>query len=155
MRAYRYSMGIRVKNAGGDGWVNLPDPSEWTYQISDLDTEGGRDATGLLHRAYVATKINYQFAWTSLDWDMLQIIVGAIQPQGKKARFKLEAPDPRTFSTKYTGTYYCGDRSGKCYHYIREGDTTKFLPEAIPEHYPNWSDPVDAQFELKVNFIEY
>ena len=126
MRSYKYSMGITVNGTA------IPDPGEWTYQVSDLDTEGGRDATGLLHRAYVATKVNYDFVWNSLDWEMLQHIVAAIQtPQ-----FTLVAPDPRTFNTMYTGTYYCGDRSGKCHYYLIENQEK-------------------AQFELKVNFIEY
>lgn len=126
MRQYKYALGIRVND------TDIPDPSEWTYQVSDLDTEGGRDATGLLHRAYVATKINYDFVWNALDWTMLQTIVAAIQtPQ-----FTLTAPDPRTFNTMYTGSYYCGDRSGKCHYYLVEKEEI-------------------AQFELKVNFIEY
>ena len=126
MRQYKYALGIRVN------YTNIPDPTEWTYQVSDLDTEGGRDATGLLHRAYVATKINYDFVWNALDWTMLQTIVAAIQtPQ-----FTLTAPDPRTFNTMYTGSYYCGDRSGKCHYYLVEKEEI-------------------AQFELKVNFIEY
>lgn len=126
MRKYKYTLGIKVNN------VALPDPSEWTYQVSDLDTEGGRDATGLLHRAYVATKINYDFSWNALDWEMLQHIVTTLHtPQ-----FTLKAPDPTTFNTMYTGTYYCGDRSGKCHYYLVENEEK-------------------AQFELKVNFIEY
>ncbi len=126
MRSYKYSMGIKVNGTA------IPDPSEWTYQVSDLDTEGGRDATGLLHRAYVATKVNYDFVWNALDWEMLQHIVAVIQtPQ-----FVLIAPDPRTFNTMYTGNYYCGDRTGKCYYYLVENEEK-------------------AQFDLKVNFIEY
>ena len=112
MRNYKYSMGIKVNGTA------IPDPSEWTYQVSDLDTEGGRDATGLLHRAYVATKVNYDFVWNALDWEMLQHIVAVIQtPQ-----FVLIAPDPRTFNTMYTGNYYCGDRTGKCYYYLVENE---------------------------------
>lgn len=126
MRAYKYTMGIMVNG------MNIPDPSEWNYQVGDLDTSGKRDATGLLHRAYVATKINYEFNWKSLDWEMLQMIVGAVQNQ----KFQLTAPDPRTFNTMYTGDYYVGDRTGKCLYY---------LPEK----------PDVAQFDLKLKFIEY
>jgi len=125
-RAYKYTMGIVANN------VAIPDPSEWNYQVGDLDTSGKRDATGLLHRAYVATKINYEFNWKSLDWEMLQIIVAAVQNQ----KFTLTAPDPRTFNTMYTGDYYVGDRTGKCLYY---------LPEK----------PDVAQFDLKLKFIEY
>lgn len=126
MRQYNYAMGIRVNS------TNIPDPSEWNYQVGDLDTSGKRDATGLLHRAYVATKINYEFSWKSLDWEMLQIIVAAVQHQ----KFRLTAPDPRTFNTSYTGDYYVGDRTGKCLYY---------LPERADK----------AQFDLKLKFIEY
>lgn len=126
MRQYNYNMGIKV------GSVNIPDPSEWTYQVGDLDTSGKRDATGLLHRAYVATKINYEFSWKALDWEMLQIIVAAVQNQ----KFVLTAPDPRTFNTLYIGDYYVGDRTGKCLYFL-----------------PDKSDK--AQFDLKLKFIEY
>ena len=126
MRTYKYTMGIRV------GSTNIPDPSEWNYQVGDLDTSGSRDATGLLHRAYVATKINYEFSWNALDWEMLQVIVAAVQSQ----KFTLTAPDPRTFNSTYTGDYYVGDRTGKCLYYL-----------------PDNSDK--AQFDLKLKFIEY
>ena len=36
---YRYNLGIKVDN------TSIPDPSEWNYQVGDLDTDGGRDAT--------------------------------------------------------------------------------------------------------------
>lgn len=126
MRQYKYDMGIMIGN------VAIPDPSEWNYQVGDLDTSGKRDATGLLHRAYVATKINYEFSWKSIDWEMLQIIVAAVQNQ----KFTMRAPDPRTFNTYYTGDYYVGDRTGKCLY---------FLPEKGDK----------AQFDLKVKCIEY
>lgn len=126
MRQYKYTMGFKVGN------TNIPDPSEMTYQVGDLDTSGKRDATGLLHRAYVATKINYELSWKSLDWEMLQIIVAAVQNQ----KFQFTAPDPRTFNTMYVGDYYVGDRTGKCLYYL-----------------PEKSDK--AQFDLKLKFIEF
>ena len=60
MRNYNYYMGLRVGN------TQIPDVSKWAYQVGDLDTSGSRDATGLLHRKRVATKINYEFSWNSL-----------------------------------------------------------------------------------------
>lgn len=125
-RTYNYSMGIRV------GSVDIPDPSEWTYQVGDLDTSGSRDATGLLHRAYVATKINYEFKWNAIEWEMLQTIVGAVN----SPKFTLQAPDPRTFNTTYTGDYYVGDRTGSCKYFLPDRDDK-------------------AQFDLKLKFIEY
>ena len=126
MRQYNYELGIIVNG------VQIPDPSEWNYQVGDLDTSGSRDATGLLHRAYVATKINYEFSWNALEWEMLQQILNAVM----NPEFTLVAPDPRRFGDMYTGTYYVGDRTGKGWYYLPEKDEI-------------------AQFTLKLKFIEY
>jgi len=123
---YNYKMGIKVGN------TSIPDPTEWNYQVGDLDTSGSRDATGLLHRAYVATKLNYEFSWNALEWEMLQRIIKAIQ----KPKFKLTAPDPRKFGEMYTGDFYVGDRTGKGWYFIPEKDEK-------------------AVFSLKLKFIEY
>lgn len=125
-RVYNFKMGLEV-----DG-IKLPDPSKMTYQVGDLDTSGSRDATGLLHRAYVTTKINYEVSWNAIEWEMLQIIVDAVQ----KPKFTFTAPDPRNFRNMYTGQYYVGDRSGDMLYYLEEKDDT-------------------AQFSLKLKFIEY
>ena len=101
-RQYNFKMGLNV-----DG-INLPDPSKMSYQVGDLDTSGSRDATGLLHRAYVATKINFEISWNALEWEMLQQILTAVN----KPKFRFTAPDPRTFRDMYTGNYYVGDRTG-------------------------------------------
>lgn len=126
MLNYNHAMGIMV------GTTPIPDPAEWTYQVGDLDTSGSRDATGLLHRAYVATKINYEFSWNALEWEELQVILDAVNTP----KFTMIAPDPRTFNTMYTGDYYVGDRTGKA-HYYRPGSEEK------------------ATFSLKLKFIEY
>lgn len=126
MRDYKYTMGIKVNG------TSIPDPGEWKYQVGDLDTLGKRDATGLLHRKKVATKINYQFKWKALDWEMLQIIVAAVAPE----QFTFQAPNPITFNTTYTGTYYVGDRQGSCLYYLPEKDDK-------------------AQFDLELHFIEF
>ena len=123
---YNYELGIKV------GDVQIPDPSDWNYQIGDLDTSGSRDATGLLHRAYVATKINYEFSWNGLEWEMLDIILNAIS----SPRFTLKAPDPRKYGKTHTGKYYVGDRTGKGWYYNTARNET-------------------ATFTLKLKFIEY
>ena len=125
-RKYNFKMGITVNGTA------IPDPAEWNYQVGDLDTSGGRDATGLLHRAYVATKINYEFSWNSLEWEMLQHILAAVL----NPEFTLVAPDPRLFGRTYTGKYYVGDRTGKGWYFIPEKDEK-------------------AEFSLKLKFIEY
>ncbi len=127
---YNEIMGIQVTNNGVT--TTLPDPSSWTYQVGDLDTSGGRDATGYLHRAYVASKINYEFEWHGLEWEKLAQILAAIN----SPKFTLKAPDPRTFQDTYTGQYYVGDRTGKNHYYIPE-------------------KPNIALFDLKLKFIEY
>ena len=124
--SYRYQLGIKVDN------VNIPDPGEWNYQVGDLDTDGGRDATGYLHRAYVATKINYEFQWSGIEWEMLQRILSAVN----KEKFTRVAPDPRTCNKTYTGEYYVGDRTGKAHYY--------------------WADHSEKSvYTLKMKFIEY
>lgn len=127
---YNERMGI-VITSNGEQYA-LPDPASWTYQVGDLDTSGARDATGLLHRAYVATKINYEFSWNAIEWEKLEEILAAVQSPA----FQLTAPDPRTFMGTYTGKYYVGDRTGKNHYY---------LPEK----------PDVAVFDLKLKFIEY
>lgn len=104
---YKYHMGILV-----DG-IPIPDPSEWTFQIGDLDTKGSRDCTGYLHRAYVATKINYEFQWKGLEWDMLQQITAAVLTP----KFTLVAPNPSRFNEMHTGEYYVGDRTGNAHYF--------------------------------------
>ena len=126
MRHYNYIMGFRVNNTA------IPDPSKMSYQVGDLDTSGSRDATGLLHRAYVATKINFELSWNSLDWEMLQLILAAVNTP----KFQFTAIDPRTFNTTYTGYYYVGDRTGDAQYFLVEKDDL-------------------AQFSLKLKFIEY
>ena len=95
------------------GNTPLPDPSSWKYQVADLDTGGSRDGTGYLHRAYVATKINYEFNWNALEWEMLDRILNAVQ----SPKFRFTGPDPRNMRKTYTGDYYVGDRTGECLYY--------------------------------------
>lgn len=123
---YNYAMGLKV------GSTDLPDPSSWNYQVGDLDTSGSRDATGWLHRARVATKINYEFEWEALEWEMLQTILSAISAD----RFTFTGPDPRTFTGTYTGQYYVGDRTGSAHYYRPESQEV-------------------AMYSLKLKFIEY
>lgn len=126
MRQYSEVMGFTVDD------VRLPDPSSFTYQVGDLDTSGSRDATGLLHRSMVATKINFDISWNSIDWEKLQTILAAVNKQ----KFRFTAPDPRSFLDSYTGDYYVGDRTGDMKYYLINKDDV-------------------AQFSLKLKFIEY
>lgn len=125
---FTYNYHLKLK-AGG---VSLPDPNSWNYQVGDLDTSGSRDANGLLHRTRVATKINYEFEWTMLEWEMLQTILQAVTAD----KFKFSGPDPRTFNEGHTGDYYVGDRTGSAKYY-----------------WPNTDEK--AVYTLKLKFIEY
>ena len=122
----RYRMGFII-----DG-VAIPDPSGWEYEIADLDLSGERDTTGRLHRDRVATKMNYSLEWNVLTWESLQKILTAVT----SAEFTLVAPDPRTFNTTYTGTYYVGNRSGRTHFYLADRDEI-------------------AVYSLKLKLIEY
>lgn len=134
---YNFAMGITV---GNGNTPNIPDPSEWTYQVGDLDTSGARDATGLLHRAYVASKINYEFKWNAIEWKMLQNILALVNTP----KFRMTAPDPRTFDTMYTGDYYVGDRTGSVKYYLPSDPDTG-----------RTGKPEIAVYDLKLKFIEY
>lgn len=123
---YRYQLGLTVNG------ISIPDPNAWEYQVGDLDTSGSRDATGYLHRAYVATKINYEFSWNALEWEELAIILNAVNTP----KFTFTGPDPRVMNASYTGEYYVGDRTGKVAY---------FWP----------SSQEKAIFSLKMKFIEY
>ena len=129
MLNYPTKMNIQI---GDSKRVTLPDPSTWKYQVGDLDTSGSRDANGKLHRAYVATKINYEFSWNAIEWEQLVEILDAVS----KPKFTLRAPDPTKFNAQYKGKYYVGDRTGGAKYYIPE------RPEV-------------AVFDLKLKFIEY
>lgn len=122
----RYEMGFTVNS------TPIPDPSGWSYEIADLDVSGERDATGLLHRDRVATKVNYSLEWRVLTWEELQVILSAVNTD----KFTLVAPDPRSFLSKYTGDYYVGNRSGDAHFYLPERDYV-------------------AVYSLKLKFIEY
>lgn len=129
-RPYPKRMGIKVTFNGAS--TDIPDPTSWNYQVGDLDASGSRDATGLLHRAYITTKINYEFEWNALEWEMLQRILSAVLHE----KFQLTAPDPRTFDGSYIGDYYVGDRTGSAHYFIPGRDEK-------------------ATFSLKLKFIEY
>ena len=65
VRTYNYKMGFKVNN------VAIPDPSGFTGKVSDLDTEGGRDATGTLHRHRVATKFPLKLQYNAISYEMM------------------------------------------------------------------------------------
>lgn len=99
MRLYKYNLGFAING------TPIPDPSGFSGETSDLDTSAERDATGLLHRNWVAQKVPTEMTYTNIDWDMCQSILAALNHPS----FQFTFPDPNV-GTLRTGTYYAGNR---------------------------------------------
>jgi hypothetical protein len=102
MRDYRYDLGFAVNG------VPIPDPAGFSGETSDLDTSAERDATGLLHRNWVAQKVPLELSYTNIDWRMCETILKALN----HASFQFTYPDPNVGRLR-TGTYYVGNRKWK------------------------------------------
>lgn len=98
VRGHNYRMGFRVNGSP------IPDPSVFTGKVSALDTEGGRDANGYLHRAMVATKHPLKFEYHSITFETMESIMSKM----KDERFQFTYPDP--LEGYITITAYVGDR---------------------------------------------
>lgn len=98
VRTYNYKMGFKVNN------VAIPDPSGFTGKVSDLDTEGGRDATGTLHRHRVATKFPLKLQYNAISYEMMESIMSKMSG----ASFNFTYPDP--LKGLQTIKAYVGDR---------------------------------------------
>ena len=99
MRTYSYSLGFKVNG------TPIPDPTEFKYQVADLDVSAERTTSGLLIRDRVATKHNVTLTYTNINWTMIETILGLMT----SAKFKFTFPRPGTNSL-YTGDYYVGNR---------------------------------------------
>lgn len=86
-----YAMGFKVGN------TPIPDPSAWTATISDLDTFGERDLTGLLHRKRVATKQHHKLSYKNIPWDEAQTIIDLTS--GESFSFRFMSPKTNGFAT--------------------------------------------------------
>lgn len=93
------SMGFKV------GDTDLPDPTSFSGQTSDLDLAAERDTTGLLHRDWVAQKVPQEITYTNIPYSTITTILGLLNAPS----FSWTFPDPNTGSAR-TGTFYCGDR---------------------------------------------
>ena len=107
---YQYEMGFMVNN------IPIPDPSEYSGSISDLDTSAERDANGLLHRTRVATKHPLKMVYKALDWEMIMHICSLMKDES----FQFTYPDPRTGELT-TATCYVGNRDWNAKWYTAEG----------------------------------
>ena len=112
VRAYNYEMGFQVNGSP------IPDPAVFTGKASALDTEGGRDATGTLHRNMVATKRPLKLEYHGISWKMMETIMSKMTGSS----FKFTFPDP--MSGTITITAYVGDRDWETImaNGAREGD---------------------------------
>lgn len=82
----------------------IPDPAVFTGKASALDTSGGRDATGTLHRAMVATKHPIKVEYHSITFAMMESIMGKMRGES----FQFTFPDP--LEGLITIKAYVGDR---------------------------------------------
>ena len=98
VRTYNYSMGFKINGTA------IPDPAVFTGKASALDTEGGRDATGTLHRSMVATKHPLKLEYKAIGWDMMETILSKMTG----ASFQFTYPDP--MHGPKTIKAYVGDR---------------------------------------------
>lgn len=96
--AYRYEMGFMI------GTTAIPDPKEFTGAVSDLDTMGKRDATGLLHRCMVATKHPLKLKYENIPWSLIRQLCSLMASD----QFSFTYPDPAV--GVQTITAYVGDR---------------------------------------------
>lgn len=98
VRGYKYKMGFAVNGAA------IPDPSVFTGKASALDSSGGRDATGTLHRAMVATKHPLKLEYNSISFAMMESIMSKMKGES----FNFTFPDP--LDGLITMKAYVGDR---------------------------------------------
>ena len=101
-RELRYTMGFAVNGSP------IPDPSVFTGKESALDSEGGRDANGLLHRKMVATKHPLKLEYHNLYWQQMEAIMNKLTGES----FNFTYPDP--MHGTQTIKAYVGDRDWTC-----------------------------------------
>jgi len=96
--ALSYSMGFKIDGSP------IPDPMGFSGAVSDLDSMGERDATGLLHRDRVATKHPLKLEYKNISWDLVKCICGKMR--GDSFSFTYDDPVDGVI----TITAYVGDR---------------------------------------------
>lgn len=90
--------------------VAIPDPSEFSVDIMDIDEETTRNAKGELIRNRIAVKRKLNCQWPSCGNAEMSIILKAV----KNAFFQVEYPDPME-GKRLTKTFYVGDRQMPMY----------------------------------------
>lgn len=91
--------------------VPLPDPSEMSWSISDLDSDSsGRNQNGDLFRDRQAVKRKLTCSWPPCTTDVLSVLLNATEDEF----FELTYPDPKEGKNR-TMTAYVGDRTAPLY----------------------------------------
>ena len=115
--------------------TDLPEPSEITVSLQDVDYESGRDQTGTMFRdrkrggASAVRKIECK--WNVLSSSDISTLLTAV----KDASMSLTYPDPYTAANRIA-TVYVGDRKAPIY----------------------WKDPATNKWvwkDVAFNFIEF
>lgn len=97
--------------------VSLPDPSEMSWSISDLDSDSsGRNQNGDLYRDRQAVKRKLECSWPPCKTEVLSVLLNAVEDEF----FELTYPDPVVGQNR-TMTCYVGDRSAPLYT-VRNGE---------------------------------
>jgi len=93
--------------------VAIPDPSEFSVDIMDIDDETTRNAKGDLIRNRIATKRKLNCQWPPCGNAEMSTILKAV----KNVFFTVEYPDPME-GKRLTKTFYVGDRQMPVYSVI-------------------------------------
>jgi hypothetical protein len=93
---------VKVNNS----WVDLPDPSEWTWSYKDLSSDNsGRSLDGTMHKDLVSVKRTNNLVW----WGKDNTTASTLMQAAKSAVFvPLKYTDPFDNASK-TITVYSGD----------------------------------------------
>ena len=107
--------------------VTIVAPKSFKANISDVDGETGRNASGDMIRDRVAVKRKLECEWGLLSQSEIQTLLNAVT----SGFFEISYPDPQL--GQITRTFYVGDRSAPAY---------------------SWADKLKPWSGLSMNFIE-
>lgn len=107
--------------------VTVVAPKSFKANISDVDGETGRNASGDMIRDRVTVKRKLECEWGLLSQSEIQTLLNAVTSEF----FEINYPDPQYGQT--TRTFYVGDRSAPAY---------------------SWADNLKPWSGLSMNFIE-
>ena len=112
---------LTITKADGTN-VPLPDPSEYSWGIQDVDADGtGRNQNGDLFRDRVGTKRKLTLSWPPMKSAPMSTLLQAVD----EVFFKVKYPDAMTGSERQM-TAYVGDRTAPMYSLI-DGESMNFI----------------------------